>query len=64
MREGYFDEQDICQFTKSILSGIIYCHKELKIVIGNLNPETVILDLKAGKFSIRIINLTHSFPLN
>lgn len=56
MNKIYLEEDEIRQITKHLLNAILYCHKELKIVIGNLHPEAIILDKKIGQNHVRIMN--------
>ena len=41
MEKAYFEEHEVQQIVKGLLSIIWYCHSELGIVLSNLNPESV-----------------------
>ena len=53
------DEDYIRGLAMSILGTITYCHKDLGIIIGNLNPESIVLDNGVSKHHTRLVNLNH-----
>eukprot|EP00347_Sterkiella_histriomuscorum_P018323 403345944 len=64
IKKGYLEEQDVRMMAKYLLSVIRYCHQELKVVIGCLNPEDIAIDSQISKTHVRLLNLNESWPIN
>ena len=61
MNKVNFKEHEMVNIVRGILAAITYCHLNLKLVIGNLNPEGIICDFKAKEYHTRVVNFSHSF---
>ncbi|CDW71857.1 protein kinase domain containing protein [Stylonychia lemnae] len=64
IRKGIIEEADALQIAKKILQTIRYCHNELKVVIGCLNPQDLAIDNAISKHHIRLLNLSDSWSIN
>ena len=56
-----FEEHEVQQIVKGLLSIIWYCHSELGIVLSNLNPESVAYQSINDTYHVRLINFSHHF---
>jgi len=57
-----FKEHEIVNMIRGILAAITYCHFNLRIIIGNLNPEGIVCDFKSKAYHTRVVNFNHSMP--
>ena len=54
-----FREHEIAAIVRGILAGITYCHYNLKVIIGNLNPQGIVCDFKAAPHHTRIVSFNN-----
>jgi serine/threonine protein kinase len=64
IEEGVIEENDAKQFTKNILFALKHLHEQVDVAVGNLNPESIVIDSNVGKFHTKLINFTHCIDLN
>ena len=62
MNKAIFKEHEMVNLIRGILSAITYCHFNLRIIIGNLNPEGIVCDFKSKAYHTRIVNFNHTLP--
>ena len=54
-----FKEHELVNIIRGILAAITYCHYNLNMAIGNLNPEGIVCDFKAKAYHTRVVNFNH-----
>lgn len=54
-----FKEHEMVNIIRGILAAITYCHYNLKIIIGNLNPEIIVCDFACKAYHTRLVNLNN-----
>ena len=59
MEKVNFKEHEIVNIVRGILSAITYCHMNLKLIIGNLNPEGIVCDYKSKPYHTRVVSFNH-----
>ena len=59
MEQINLSEELIRDIAMSILATITYCHKDLGIIISNLNPEHFVIDRGISKSHTRLVNMNH-----
>lgn len=64
MEKVNFKEHEIVNIVRGILSAITYCHMNLKLIIGNLNPEGIVCDYKSKPYHTRVVSFNHCIEGN
>ena len=59
MEKVNFKEHELVNIVRGILAAITYCHMNLKLIIGNLNPEGIVCDYKAKAYHTRVVSFNH-----
>ena len=54
-----FKEHELVNIIRGILSAITYCHMNLRLIIGNLNPESIVCDFRTKYYHTRVVNFNH-----
>ena len=56
-----FKEHELVNIIRGILSAITYCHYNLRMIIGNLNPEGIVCDDSIMPYHVRVVSFNHMF---